>query len=298
MRATSGPELRFALLALPLTLGLAGPATAQARRAFSAADYDRAVRMLGPTVNPLAVGGTAPGLTWLPDGRFHYRSVRPAGTEYVLVDPRRKSRAPLFDHARMASALRSAAGVTASGRQPPVAHRLEPHRRGAQRRRAKRHGWLQRPPLQLRRGRNRLQRNRRIGQRARRTGRGSTAVSPDASAPPSSATGTSGCATWPPARKCSSRPTASRTSATPPTTPAGPAAIAPSSAWSPDSKKIATQQQDERKVGDMYLVQTRVGHPVLRAWKYPLPGRQRGRDGAPRRDRCGEPHRHAPQDGA
>ena len=32
-------------------------------------------------------------------------------------------------------------------------------------------------------------------------------------------------------------------------------------AWSPDSKKIATQQQDERNVGEMYLVPTVVGHP-------------------------------------
>ncbi len=43
-------------------------------------------------------------------------------------------------------------------------------------------------------------------------------------------------------------------------------------AWSPDSKKIATFQQDQRNVGDMYLVTTKVGHPELRAWKYPLPG--------------------------
>ncbi len=42
--------------------------------------------------------------------------------------------------------------------------------------------------------------------------------------------------------------------------------------WSPDSKKIATFQQDERKVGDMYLVSTNVGHPKLEQWKYPLPG--------------------------
>ena len=42
--------------------------------------------------------------------------------------------------------------------------------------------------------------------------------------------------------------------------------------WSPDSRKIATFQQDERRVGDMYLVDTRVGHPVLKSWKYPLPG--------------------------
>jgi len=42
--------------------------------------------------------------------------------------------------------------------------------------------------------------------------------------------------------------------------------------WSPDSKKIATQQQDERDVGEMYLVDTIVGHPTLRVSKFPLPG--------------------------
>lgn len=42
--------------------------------------------------------------------------------------------------------------------------------------------------------------------------------------------------------------------------------------WSNDSKKIATFQQDERQVGDMYLVTTNVGHPKLESWKYPLPG--------------------------
>ena len=42
--------------------------------------------------------------------------------------------------------------------------------------------------------------------------------------------------------------------------------------WSPDSKKIATFQQDQRMASDMYLVSTNVGAPVLSAWKYPLPG--------------------------
>jgi dipeptidyl aminopeptidase/acylaminoacyl peptidase len=42
--------------------------------------------------------------------------------------------------------------------------------------------------------------------------------------------------------------------------------------WSPDSRKIATQQQDERNVGMMYLASTTYGHPTLRAWRYPLPG--------------------------
>jgi dipeptidyl-peptidase 4 len=41
--------------------------------------------------------------------------------------------------------------------------------------------------------------------------------------------------------------------------------------WSSDSKKIATFQQDQRNVSDMYLVTTNVGAPKLEAWKYPLP---------------------------
>ncbi len=51
--------------------------------------------------------------------------------------------------------------------------------------------------------------------------------------------------------------------------------------WSPDSKRLATQQQDEREVGRMYLVSTPVGppysdrvagHPILRSVPFPLPG--------------------------
>lgn len=42
--------------------------------------------------------------------------------------------------------------------------------------------------------------------------------------------------------------------------------------WSPDSKSIATFQQDQRKTGTMTLVSTRVGHPEVQTWKYPLVG--------------------------
>jgi dipeptidyl aminopeptidase/acylaminoacyl peptidase len=42
--------------------------------------------------------------------------------------------------------------------------------------------------------------------------------------------------------------------------------------WSPDSKKIATFQMDERKTGMMYLVPTTNRHPKLEAWHYPLVG--------------------------
>ena len=42
--------------------------------------------------------------------------------------------------------------------------------------------------------------------------------------------------------------------------------------WSPDSKMIATFQQDQRKTGEMYTVSSRIGHPHLETWKYPLVG--------------------------
>ena len=42
--------------------------------------------------------------------------------------------------------------------------------------------------------------------------------------------------------------------------------------WSPDSRHIATFQQDQRKTGMMYMVPTVVGHPTLEAWRYPLVG--------------------------
>jgi dipeptidyl aminopeptidase/acylaminoacyl peptidase len=42
--------------------------------------------------------------------------------------------------------------------------------------------------------------------------------------------------------------------------------------WSPDSSEIATYRQDQRNVGEMDLVSTRIGHPQLKRWKYPLPG--------------------------
>lgn len=41
--------------------------------------------------------------------------------------------------------------------------------------------------------------------------------------------------------------------------------------WSPDSKKIATFQQDQRHVSDMYMINTQVGASELKQWKYPLP---------------------------
>lgn len=47
---------------------------------------------------------------------------------------------------------------------------------------------------------------------------------------------------------------------------------APILVWSPDSQKIATFQQDQRKTGYMYLVPVTYRHPELESWRYPLLG--------------------------
>ncbi|MGY0618079.1 DPP IV N-terminal domain-containing protein [Lysobacter sp. A378] len=42
--------------------------------------------------------------------------------------------------------------------------------------------------------------------------------------------------------------------------------------WSPDSSKIATFQQDQRRTSEMVLVGTNVGAPKVERWKYPFAG--------------------------
>lgn len=42
--------------------------------------------------------------------------------------------------------------------------------------------------------------------------------------------------------------------------------------WSPDSTRIATFQQDQRKTSSMTLVSTRAGAPEVQTWKYPFVG--------------------------
>ena len=74
------PTARFIVLALVL-IGTS-VTSAQNRRVLTAADYDRAVRMLAQNLNGLVVGGTVQP-NWLPDGRFWYVRTTLTGTENV-----------------------------------------------------------------------------------------------------------------------------------------------------------------------------------------------------------------------
>lgn len=245
---------------------------AQVTAQVTAQDYARAERFLGPAVNPLVVGGSVMP-NWMEGDRFWYRSSTADGAQFMVVDPARRTRSTAFDHARIAAALSAAADTTFSATNLPLAA-LELTADGktvsfdAGRRR-----WScamdgsrctdvgeRRSPVGMMgffgmggSARNEVRspdgkraafiRDWNLWVRDVATGQ-ERQLTTDGTENNGYATDNAG---W----KTSDRPIL---------------------LWSPDSKKIATQQQDERNVGDMYLVETTVGHPVLRSWKYPLPG--------------------------
>ncbi len=238
------------------------PAAAQtAPRALATADYARAEQFMGYNTSPL-VFGAAVHPTWLPGDRFWYRNAIPAGFEFVIVDPVRKTRGRAFDHARLASALSRAADTTydafhlpfqtfefsadglsitfdAGRRHWTCGLRSDQCTGGPRRRDAAVPSSVLSPDgtkAAFIRDWNLWIKDLASGQE--------TQLTADGVADFGYATDNAG---W----THSDRPIL---------------------LWSPDSKKIATFQQDERGVGEMYLVQTRVGHPVLERWHYPLPG--------------------------
>ncbi len=62
-----------------------------APRVLTAADYDRAAKMLGFNTGQMVDRG-AVRPTFLPDGRFYYRAMTPSATEFVLINPADGSR--------------------------------------------------------------------------------------------------------------------------------------------------------------------------------------------------------------
>src|SRR6266550_5797049 len=100
---------RVALVTVLLCNILPSPARTQARRALTADDYARAERALGPATGRLVSG--IPGRpSWLADGRASYRVSTATGWQFVLVDPRHRTRTPAFDHARLAQAVSATLG--------------------------------------------------------------------------------------------------------------------------------------------------------------------------------------------
>src|SRR5437016_6483013 len=100
------------------------PAIAQqgndAPRALTAADYARAEKWMPYNTSPLVFrSGVRP--TWRADDRFWYRITTAEGSEFLLVDAAKRTKAPAFDHAKLAAAISAATGTTYEAHHLPFA---------------------------------------------------------------------------------------------------------------------------------------------------------------------------------
>lgn len=226
-------------------------------KALTAADYARAEKFMGYNTSPLVLHNIQP--VWLPDGRFWYRDTSAEGSEFVVFDPAKQAREPAFDHDKVASALSKAAGKSYDKGHLPFS-RFEYSSDGksilfaisGKRWRCDSNGSscseLPSDPhhdevISPDKKRAAFIRDYNLWVRDTDTGK-ETQLTKDGVKDYGYATNNAG---WIHGDD-------------------------PVLLWSPDSRKIATFQQDQRKVGEMYLVETKVGHPTLQAWKYPLPG--------------------------
>lgn len=232
---------------------------AQQGPALTSADYNRAERYLGYNVNPL-VRYTSTRPAWLASGELWYRLSSTRGSEFMLVDPARKTKARAFDQAAVAKAMSAAAGTAFDSLRLPFSQISFSTDKQSLTLDANGRRWTCNvasasctgvPAVEG--GRNTVLspdgkraafiRNYNLWVRDVASGQ-ETQLTTDGVKDFGYATDNAG---W----TRSDRPVL---------------------LWSPDSRKMATFQQDERAVGEMYTVETRVRHPVLQAWKYPLPG--------------------------
>ncbi len=241
-----------------------------AQQSLSNKDYQQAERFLSYHTQPLIDRAPA-APNWLPGDRFWYRTLTPQGSEFIFVDATKGQRSLAFDPQKLAAALSTATGKTYSAALLPFQsfsyaddNRSIIFRANGQQWKADLQTYTLAKDSSVQTG------NPARGPRSRR-GSGE-ALSPDGS----KAAFIRDWNLW-----LRDVKTGQETQLTTDgvkdfgyaTDNAGwRQSDAPVLRWSPDSKKIATFQQDQRQVGDMYLVTTNVGHPTLKAWKYPLPG--------------------------
>ncbi len=250
------------------TIGLA-----QQAKQYTTDDYAQAERFMSYNVNPLAYQGQVHARA-LDDGRFWYRDVNASGVTFMLIDPAKGTRAAAFDQVKLASALAKAStgalkddaqhlrfsefwlsdhdtvlSLISSG----VQYRCELSSKDDVCKRITAADTPAKPPAPaLKQPPLTLSPNKKLGAFIRDwnlwvrdlSSGAETQLTTDGVKDYGYATDNAG---W----KQSD------------------AAIV---LWSPDSTKVATFQQDQRKTGEAYLVPVTNTHPVLKAWKYPMVG--------------------------
>ena len=255
-----------------LTVIFATPALLPAQRAYTAQDYAQAERWMGYNVNPL-VDHTVTDVKYLPDGRVFFRDPAAGNVAFRIADTRTGKTELAFDTARLTAALSKA-----SGREIGAAHlRIEnytPEAKGfavTMRSQtfhctANAESCTLEPPQPAQRP------EQKPSSQPPRRSRAPFDVSPDKKLAAFirdnnlwvrvEATGEERQLTTDGVKDYGYA-----------TDNAGwTHSDAPILIWSPDSKKIATFKQDQRKDGMMYLVSVTNRHPTLEAWRYPMLG--------------------------
>src|SRR4030095_2144608 len=117
MSSLSRPSLKlFAVAGLMFLATTSG--SAQSRAIVAVEDYQRAETFMNYNTTPLVSNGPVRA-TWLPGDRFWYRNTNATGSEFVLVDAVKGTRAPAFNHAAVAAALTTARDMRVSATQLP-----------------------------------------------------------------------------------------------------------------------------------------------------------------------------------
>ena len=245
--------------------------TAYTQESVTLADYERAERFLSTNTGSLVYHANV-SPNWLDDGRMWYRNTIADGAEFIIVDPKAKTRKHAFDHQRLADVLSNndttyqAFGLpfrsfefTKNGRAisfdvKDKTYTCNLRNYGCTDKENKKGAAADTSPMaSFRRGRTQVLspngklaafiRDHNLWVRNVETKK-ERQLTFDGIEDYGYATNNAGWTKGP-----------------------GPVVL-----WSPDSKKIATFQHDSRGTGEMYMVSTKSGHPELSQWKYPLPG--------------------------
>jgi dipeptidyl aminopeptidase/acylaminoacyl peptidase len=266
----NSPAFRCIGLAFSL---LCSAAFAQHPRQYTDADYAQAERFMSYNMNPLAYKGVVRA-QWLDDGRFWYKAVDDSGIVYTLVDPAKGTSVPAFDHEKLAAAINA---ITGNRIHADASH-------------------LYLSDVSLTEG-NRVLNFSGYGNMVRCDLGAAPAACTVIAAAGHDTPGAGHAEAHPPMTLSPDKKlgafirdwnlwlrdlaTGAETQLT--TDGVQDYGYATDNAgwkstngaillWSPDSTKIATFQQDQRKTGMMYLVPVTNTHPELKAWKYPLVG--------------------------
>ena len=260
MRESKHLRGALAVTGLVLLVSLAAPAAAQAATtttaAVTAADYARAERQLPQNTTPLLDHALA-AIRWIDAAQFSYRDHDANGDRFLRADAVHGGVLPAFDHVKLAKALSKATGKPLKAEQLPLT------------------AWTQADDGRLditAQGKD---------YRCDLSGRGTCTAKPATEPGVASPDGKQQAfiRDW----NLWTRDVATGVETRLTTDGVRDFGYATDNAgwthsdrailvWSPDSQRIATFQQDQRKTGEMTLVGTNVGHPLVKTWKCPLVG--------------------------